>query len=68
MVITENLIDLKLIEPIKFLDVVDLSKRNATISFFTFANSIMHAIHKVIFGSIMPRISEDLKSLLQNPT
>lgn len=34
MVITENLTELRQIEPVNFLDVVDLSKRNATISFF----------------------------------
>ena len=28
----------------------------------------MPAIYKVIFGSTMPRINEDLKFLLQNPT
>ena len=67
MVLTENLTELRQIEPVNFLDVVDLSERNATISFFTFANSIMPAIYKVIFGSTMPRISEDLKFLLQNP-
>ena len=50
-----------------FLDVVDLSERNATISFFSFANSIMPAIYKIIFVSIMQSISEDLKFLLQNP-
>ena len=67
MVITENLAELRQIEPVNFLDVVDLSERNATISFFTFANSIMPTIYKVIFSSTMPRISEDLKFLLQNP-
>lgn len=68
MVITENLTDLRQIEPVHFLDNVDLSERNATIYFFTFSNCIMPAIYKVIFGSTMPRISEDLRSLLQNPT
>jgi hypothetical protein len=58
---------LRQIEPVNFIDVVDLSKRNATISFFTFSNSIMPTIYKVIFGCTMPRISEDLKFLLQNP-
>ena len=67
MVITENLDELKQIEPIKFLDRTDFSKRNATSSFFTFVGSVMPAIHKLIFGSFMPRISEDLKLLLQNP-
>ena len=67
MVITEKIIDLRLIERVNFSDVVDLSKRNATISFFTFTNSIMPSIYKVIFGSTMPRTSADFKLLLQNP-
>ena len=66
MVITENLGELREIEPINFLEVVGLSQRNATISFFTFASSIMPAICKVIFGSYMPKINEDLKMLIQN--
>lgn len=49
MVITENLGELREIEPINFLEAVDLSQRNATIYFFTFASSIMLAIYKVIF-------------------
>ena len=44
MVITENLAELRQIEPVNFLEGVDLSQRNATISFFTFASSIMPAI------------------------
>ena len=61
MIITDNLAELRQIEPINFLEGVDLSQRNATISFFTFASSIMPAIYKVIFGSFMPKISEDMK-------
>ena len=44
MVITENLTELRQIEPINFSDVVDLFESKATISFFTFANSIMPSI------------------------
>ena len=68
IVITENLTELRQIELVNFLDVVDLSERNATISFFTFSNSIIPAIYKIIFGSTMLRISDDLKLLLHNPT
>ena len=67
MVITKNLDELNQIEPINFLDSTNLSQRNSTISFFTFVGSVMPALHKLIFGSFMPRISEDLKLLLQNP-
>ena len=66
MVITENLTKFRHIELVNFLDVVDLSERNATISFFTFANSIMPTVYKVIFGCTMPRINEYLKFLIQN--
>ena len=64
IVITENLTKLRHIEPLNFSDAVDLSERNATISFFTISNSIIPAIYKIIFGSTMLRISEDLKLLL----
>ena len=66
MAVTENLTDLIQIEPMHFSDVVDLSERASTIYSFTFSNFIMLAISKDIFGSTMPRISEDLRSLLQN--
>lgn len=67
MIITKNLDELWQIEPTNFLDSTDLSQRNATISFFTFASSVMPVLPKLIFGSFMPRVSEDLKLLLQNP-
>lgn len=67
MVIIENLDVLKKIEPINFSDSTNLSQRNATIYFFIFAGSVMPALHNLIFGSFMQRISEDLKLLLQNP-
>ena len=54
-------------EPVHFLDDTDLSQRNATISFFTFASSVIPALYKLIFGSSMLRIGEDLKLLLQGP-
>ena len=67
MVITENLGELREIESVNLLEVVELSQMNATISFFTFSSSVMPAIYKVIFGSYIPKINEDLKMLLQNP-
>ena len=66
MVITENLPSLQQMESVFFSDGVDLSERNPTISLFDFANWIMPAVYKIIFGSTMPRINEDLKPLLQN--
>ena len=44
MVITENLDELRQIEPVHFSKDTDLSQRNATISFFTFASSVIPAI------------------------
>ena len=67
MMIIENLDELRQMEPIHFSDDTDLSQRNATISFFTFTSSVIPALYKLIFGSSMPRIGEDLKLLLQNP-
>ena len=67
MIITENLVELRKIEPTNFSEDIDLSQKNATISFFTFASSVIPALHNLIFGSFMQRISEDLKLLLQNP-
>ena len=67
MVITENLGELREIESVNLLEVVELSQMNATISFFTFSISIMPTIYKVIFSSFMPKINEDLKLLLQSP-
>ena len=64
MVITENLAELRQIESVNFSEGTNLSQRNATISFFTFARLVMPAIYKVIFGSFMAKISEDLKLLL----
>jgi len=51
-------------EPIHFSSDTDLSARNATMSFFTFASSVIPALYKLIFGSTMPRIGGDLKLLL----
>ena len=54
-------------EPIHFLDNIDLSQRNATMKFFTFSSTVIPAIYRLIFGSTMPRIGADLKALSQNP-
>ena len=50
-----------------FSEGVDLSERNATISFFVFSSWIIPTLYKIIFGSTMPRINEDLRLFLQNP-
>lgn len=66
MVITENLDELRQIEPVHFSENTDLSQRTTTISFFTSTSSVIPAMYKLIFGSYMPRINDDLKLLLQN--
>ena len=67
MVITENLSELRKMEPVHFSDDTDLSQRNATLSFFTFSSTVVPAIYRLIFGMVMPRIGEELKTILQNP-
>ena len=67
MIITENLPELRQMEPIHFSDDTDLSQRNATLSFFTFSSTVIPTIHRLIFDFAMPRIGEDLKVVLQNP-
>ena len=67
MVITENLSELRKLEPVHFSDDTDLSQRNATLSFFTFSSTVVPAIYRLIFGVPMPRIGEELKAFLQNP-
>ena len=64
MVITKNLNELRKIESTNFSKDTNLSQRNATISFFTFASLLIPALRKLIFGSFMPMISEDMKPLL----
>ena len=64
IIITENLDELRQMEPVHFSDDTDLSQRNAIISFLTFASSVILALYKLIFVSFMPRIGEDLKLLL----
>ena len=67
MIITENLHELRQMEPVHFSDNTYLSQRNATMNFFTFSSTVIPAIYRLIFGSTMPRIGADLKALLQNP-
>lgn len=37
-------------EPVHFSDDTDLSQRNATISFFTFASSVIPALYELILA------------------
>ena len=67
MIITENLHELRQMEPVHFSDNTDLSQRNATMTFFTFSSTVIPAIYRLIFGSTMPRIGAYLKALLQGP-
>ena len=67
MIITENLSEVKQMEPIYLSEDIDLSQKNAMLSFFTFSSTVIPAIYKLIFGLAMPRIGEELKAILQNP-
>ena len=64
MIITKNLDELRQMKLVHFSDDTDLSQRNATISFFTFEISVIPTLYKLIFGSSMKGIGEDLKLLL----
>ena len=64
MIITENLHELRQMEPVHFSDNTDLSQRNSMMNFFTFSSMVIPAIYRLIFGSTMPRIGADLKALL----
>ena len=66
MVITENLDELRQIEPVHFSKDADLSQRNDSINFFPFTSSVIPVVYRLIFGSSVPRINDDLKLLLQN--
>ena len=67
MIITENLTELRQLEPVHFSDDTDLSQRHASLSFFTFSGTVIPALYRLIFGVPMPRIGEELKAFLQNP-
>ena len=53
-------------EPEFFVDNVNLSERNSSMTFINFTDKIMASIYKLIFGTTLPRITEEMKAYLQN--
>ena len=53
-------------QPLYFIDEVNLSKRNSTISYFNFIEKVMSSIYKLIYGMSLPIFSEEMKDYIQN--
>lgn len=53
-------------QPKFFAENVSLSKRNSTMTFISFTNKIISSIYKLIFGTSLPRMIEEMKAYLQN--
>ena len=53
-------------EPEFFAENVNLSEKNASMPFFNFSNKIMAFVYKLIFGTTLPRMTEEMKICMQN--
>ena len=53
-------------QPEFFTKNVNLSKRNSTMTFINFTDKIMSSIYKLIFGTSLPTMIEEMKAYLQN--
>ena len=53
-------------EPKFFVDNVNLSEKNASMTFFNFSNKIMAYVYKLIFNNTLPRMLEEMKICMQN--
>ena len=53
-------------QPEFFAENVNLSERNSTMTFISFTDKIMSSIYKLIFGTSLPRMTEEMKSYLHN--
>ena len=53
-------------EPEFFEDNVNLSEKNARMTFFNFSNEIMASVYKLIFGTTLPRMTKEMKICMQN--
>ena len=49
-----------------FVENVNLPERNSTMTFISFTNKIMSSIYKLIFGTTLPRMTEEMKAYLWN--
>ena len=47
-----------------YVDNVNLSKRNSSMTFINFTDKIMASIYKLIFANALPRITNEMKSYL----
>ena len=66
IVINSNLQTLQQMEPVLFVDNVNLSERNSSMTFINFIDKIMASIYKLIFGTTLPRITQEMKAYFQN--
>lgn len=53
-------------EPEFFVDNMNLSERNSSMTFFNFTDKIMAYVYRLIFGTTFPRITEEMKACLHN--
>ena len=68
MVITENLTELRQLEPVHFSDNTDLSQRHASLSFFTFSGTVIPALYRLIFGVTNAENRRGVKSIFAEST
>ena len=66
IVINSDLQTLQQMEPYFFAENVNLFERNSTMTFISFTHKIMSSIYKLIFGTSLPRMTEEMKAYLQN--
>lgn len=53
-------------QPEFFVENVNLSERNSTMTYISFTDKIMSSIYKLIFGITLPRMTDEMKAYLQN--
>ena len=53
-------------EPKFFADNVNSLEKNASMTFFNFSNKIMASVYKLIFGTTLPRMTEEMKICMEN--
>jgi len=51
-------------EPEFFAENVNLSERNSTMTYINFTDKIISFIYRLIFGTALPRIIEEMKAYL----
>ena len=66
IVINNNLQALQQMQPLYFIDEVNLSERNSTITYINFIDKVMSSIYKFIYGMSLPRMLEEMKAYMQS--